>query len=88
MTKELVSTVTSKGQVTIPVEVRRRLGVRPPDKIAFIIEDHQVRLARRESVVTRTAGVFRGARPVLGAEEMRELAEQAIARDAAERAHD
>jgi AbrB family looped-hinge helix DNA binding protein len=37
--KEIVSTVTSKGQVTIPVEVRRQLGVGQGDKLSFVIED-------------------------------------------------
>jgi bifunctional DNA-binding transcriptional regulator/antitoxin component of YhaV-PrlF toxin-antitoxin module len=43
--KEIVSAVTSKGQATIPVEVRRHLGVGTPDRVAFAIEDGTVRLA-------------------------------------------
>ena len=44
--KEILSTLTSKGQVTIPVEVRRLLGLKTKDKIAFVIEDEgSVRLA-------------------------------------------
>ena len=30
--------VTSKGQVTIPVEIRKKLGIREGDKILFIEE--------------------------------------------------
>jgi len=30
------ATVTSKGQVTIPVEVRARLGLRPGSRVAFV----------------------------------------------------
>jgi AbrB family looped-hinge helix DNA binding protein len=37
--KEIVSTLTSKGQVTVPVEIRRHLGVRQGDKLSFVIED-------------------------------------------------
>jgi len=37
--QEIVSTITSKGQVTIPAAVRRHLGVDTHDKIAFILED-------------------------------------------------
>jgi len=37
--KEIVSTITSKGQVTIPVEVRRYLGLGTNDKITFVIGD-------------------------------------------------
>ncbi len=37
--KEIISTITSKGQVTIPAEVRKYLGVTATDKIAFVIDD-------------------------------------------------
>lgn len=37
--KEFVATTTRKGQVTIPAEVRRRLGVAPSDKVAFVIDE-------------------------------------------------
>ena len=40
--KEIVSTIHSKGQVTIPAEVRRHLGVSTHDKIAFVLEDDGV----------------------------------------------
>ena len=33
------TTVTSKGQITIPVEIRRRLDLKTGDKIDFIIDD-------------------------------------------------
>jgi antitoxin PrlF len=36
--KEIPATITSKGQVTIPAEVRRHLGLQTRDKIAFVIE--------------------------------------------------
>ncbi|MDQ6604405.1 MAG: AbrB/MazE/SpoVT family DNA-binding domain-containing protein [Chloroflexota bacterium] len=31
--------MTSKGQVTIPAEVRKRLGITAGDKLTFVIED-------------------------------------------------
>ena len=37
--KEIISTITSKGQVTIPVEVRRHLRLREKDKVTFILEE-------------------------------------------------
>jgi antitoxin PrlF len=32
------STVSSKGQVTVPLEVRRRLGLREGDRVEFVNE--------------------------------------------------
>ena len=42
--KEIVTTITQRSRVTIPAEVRRVLGVKPRDKVAFTIEDGGVRL--------------------------------------------
>jgi AbrB family looped-hinge helix DNA binding protein len=36
---EFISTISSKGQITIPAGVRRQLGVRPADKVAFVVTD-------------------------------------------------
>jgi antitoxin PrlF len=30
------ATITSKGQITIPVEIRRQLGLKPGDRIDFV----------------------------------------------------
>lgn len=32
----ITTTITKKGQVTVPVSVRKALGIKPKDKIAFI----------------------------------------------------
>jgi len=53
------ATVTSKGQVTIPREIRRRLGVRAGDKLEFE-EDAQgvrVKAVRDGSVFEKYAGI-------------------------------
>ena len=42
--REIVATLTSKAQVTVPAEVRRHLGLKPGDKLAFAIDGDQVRL--------------------------------------------
>ncbi len=41
-----VSSITSKGQATIPVEVRRKLHLTPGDKVGFDITDDKVILVR------------------------------------------
>ena len=45
--KEIWSTITSKGQVTIPAEVRKQLGLTEGDRIVFaVISDGKVELRR------------------------------------------
>lgn len=83
--REIVSSVTSKGQVTIPVEVRRLLGVKPRDKVAFLVDGDNVRIARRESVVARTAGILKSNKPAPTIEEMRQSVERGMAEEAVKR---
>lgn len=83
--RELRSSVTTKGQVTIPIEIRRLLGIKPHDQVAFVVEEGRVELSAGGSVVAQTAGAFKSHKPPLTAEELRELAERAIAEDVMER---
>lgn len=42
VTMKHVSTVTSKGQVLIPVEIRKTLGIKPLDRITFIVSGNSM----------------------------------------------
>lgn len=42
--KEITAAITQRGQVTIPVEVQRLLGIKPRGKVTFAIDDGQVKL--------------------------------------------
>lgn len=69
-----------------PLEVRRDLKMKQGDKIAFILDGHEVRLARRERVAQVTAGILKHyTRHARTAEELRAEAEQAIAEEGMER---
>ncbi|HEU4792467.1 MAG TPA: AbrB/MazE/SpoVT family DNA-binding domain-containing protein [Nitrolancea sp.] len=83
--EEQVSVVTRNGQITIPAEIRRKLGIKEGDKVALRIEDDQVRLSRVESVVDRTAGSLKARQPAPPSERPRQIAEEAIAAESVER---
>ncbi len=36
------STVTTKGQITIPAALRKHMGLRQGDEVAFMVEDGKV----------------------------------------------
>ena len=53
--------VTSKGQVTIPVEIRKKLGIREGDKILFIEEGNKIVIMNSTMVALKEAQeAFRG----------------------------
>lgn len=41
---EIVATISSKNQITLPADVRKRLGVGAADKVAFVLDDEGVRI--------------------------------------------
>lgn len=47
MSTNPVSRLTSKGQTTIPREVRQKLSLEPGDTIVYEIEDDSVRLRKQ-----------------------------------------
>jgi antitoxin PrlF len=53
------SKITSKGQITVPIEVRRLLGVRPGDKLLFESDSNGVRIrpVRTQSVFEKYRGI-------------------------------
>ncbi len=48
---KLYSTISSKGQVTVPQEVRKRLGLETGDRVEFVMEADRtvIRPAREEA---------------------------------------
>lgn len=40
--QQITRTVTSKGQVTIPKQIREQLGIDPADKVTFVVNDSGV----------------------------------------------
>ena len=44
-----ISTITQKGQATIPASVRKKLGLHPGDKISFEITDGEVILRKMQA---------------------------------------
>lgn len=43
---EIAAKVTSKGQITIPKEVRDALGIEEGDQVVFRVEEHRALMAK------------------------------------------
>jgi antitoxin PrlF len=77
------SLVTRKGQVTIPVEIRRELNIKEGDRVKFVRDGDGVRIDPVGDVVAQSAGSLGKYRqgPVPTIEELKKAVEQAVAED-------
>ncbi len=53
------STITSKGQTTVPMEIRRKLGLGPGDVLNWELADGAIRVVPGERGFLRLRGVIR-----------------------------
>jgi len=72
--KKLIVSLTQLGQVTIPAEVRRILGIRPKDKVVFLNEGDQVTLAPAQFTLETAYG---SVGPMRRPEDFKEITRQA-----------
>ena len=74
------STVTSKGQITIPIEIRRRLGLRSGDRLEFLFgSDGEVIVRPKRVRLESLFGILQkpGQRP-LTVREMDEAVQKSV----------
>jgi len=76
------SSMTEKGQVTIPVHIRRLLGLSRRDRVAFLVREGIVQIAPARSVVAQTAGMLRHEGVALSPRAEKAAAEEAMAEEA------
>jgi len=65
--------ILEKGRVTIPQELRARLGLKKGDEVKFLLEEGAIRLVTprlEEDIVERTKGVLKGIESELTPEEL------------------
>ena len=76
--REIPSKITSEGQITIPAEVRRHLGINEGDRVSCVIGDEgRVELrASRYPTVAALAGAAGSLKRPLSLEEMLEIARE------------
>ena len=66
--------VTSKGQVTIPVAIRRMLGIREGDKLLFVEEGEKVVLMNASTnALLKAQEAFKGVAEELGIKDEQDV---------------
>ena len=73
--------LTSKGQITLPKEIRLKLGLKQGDRVRFIVEDDgRVRLLPAKRDVSELLGILPKPKRRLSIEEMDDIVQTAVSR--------
>ena len=79
--RENETTLTQKGQVTIPREIRSRLGLKPKDRVIFELDGDSARLKPAPSRIARHFGAIEGHGQALDAQAERDAFEEGVAEE-------
>lgn len=72
--------MTSKGQITLPKEIRLKLGLKQGDRVRFLLEeDGRVRLMPAKRDISELVGILPKPRRALSIEEMDDAVALAVA---------
>jgi len=75
--REDASTVTTKGQVTIPSKLRKALGLSPGKRVRFQLEDGKITLEPVRDDITAAFGMLKSQRGI-SVDEMNEAVAEAV----------
>ena len=79
------STVTSKGQVTIPKSLRKRMGIEEGSKLLFVDDGDRILVYKISSDLENIYGAVKHEGPPLDFRKVREQVAQEMAKDAADK---
>ncbi len=84
MARESATTITVKGQVTIPIAVRKALGLKPRDRVNFVLETEGARILPAKSNLGAGFGAVKPRRKPEDFKRLRRLATEEVAQKALE----
>ncbi len=76
----LESTITRKGQTTIPKAIREFLGLKPNDKLFYLIEDDKVILKPLRGDILEIRGVVKPRKRPEDYEQIRKIVQEKMAK--------
>lgn len=79
--KEFASRVGQKGQITLPAEIRQRLGIKPKDTVRIVPTEDGVKIERADSKLLAGFGAVAPRRRPEDWRAIREEVEEGIAEE-------
>ena len=74
--KEFMSSVSPKGQITIPLEIRQQLGVKPKDKVVITVDGDEVTVRPAHARLAASYQAIPALKPPRTLKEITEIAHE------------
>lgn len=74
--KEFISSVSPKGQITLPMEIRKQLGIKPRDKVAVSLGEDGVKVTPVSGRLAESFGAVPSLKEARTLEEMTRIANE------------
>ncbi len=74
--REYLSSVSPKGQITLPAPLRRLLGLKPKDRVAIVMRGSTITVEKSESDLRSAYMVFPSLKKKLSDREMSDIARE------------
>ena len=82
----MVTTITSKGQLTLPLNVREHLGVKPGDRVDFVIhKDGRIEVLAVQGSIQKLKGLLPKPTKLVSLEDMQAAIESGASQIKAKR---
>ncbi|MGH2560942.1 MAG: AbrB/MazE/SpoVT family DNA-binding domain-containing protein [Thermomicrobiales bacterium] len=72
----MTSSVSPKGQVTIPLEIRKRLDIKPKDRVIFRLDGDTIRIESAKSALAAAYRSVPALNPPRTWQEIKEIAHE------------
>lgn len=86
--RSMTTSITKKGQVTIPIEVRKALGLKPRDRVTFEISGQEARIRPVPSDLLAGFGAVQPKERPEDFKRMRQEVQEGVADKALREIHD
>lgn len=79
-------TMTSKGQTTVPAEIRELLKLKPGDRIRYVVQDGNISLKAKNKRLSDLAGILhRPGMPPMGLQDIDDAIGEAVSEHVTQR---
>lgn len=70
------SSVSPKGQITLPLSIRKKLGIKPKDKVSILLKGHNIHVQKSQRSLAQSYMAVPALKKKVSWEDVRKIARE------------